>query len=91
VKTAAYIRVLGLVQGVSYRYFAQKVARGLKLQGTVRNRHDGSVELEVEGERGLIEELITSLKIGPPSAHVTDVRVEWRGATDRYEDFRIAF
>lgn len=87
----AYIRVSGLVQGVSYRYFAHRTAKQLGLAGFVRNRPDGDVELEVTGERGLIEELIEALRIGPPAADVTDVEVRWLPAGKGYDDFRIAF
>ena len=36
--------VTGRVQGVGYRYYAQKVALSLKLTGWVRNLPSGSVE-----------------------------------------------
>jgi len=91
-KTAAYIRVSGVVQGVSFRYFTQKTARDLGLSGWVRNRPDGDVELEAMGERGIIEELITALGVGPPAAHVRDVQVRWLNkSTDNSTGFRVIF
>lgn len=91
-KAAAYIRVSGVVQGVSFRYFTQKTARDLGLSGWVRNRPDGDVELEAAGERGLIEELIKALRVGPPAAHVRDVQVSWQHKNENgYEGFQVTF
>ena len=41
--------VRGQVQGVGYRYFVQRVARGLNLTGYVKNEPDGSVVVEAQG------------------------------------------
>ena len=75
---AVHIVVEGLVQGVWYRWFAARRAEALGLTGYVRNLYDGSVEVEAEGERSLLEELIRELKVGPRSAHVSDMKIEWK-------------
>jgi acylphosphatase len=67
----------GLVQGVGFRWFVSRKAEGLGVSGWVRNLHNGSVELEAEADRSMLEELIKAVKIGPRSAHVTNVRIEW--------------
>jgi acylphosphatase len=91
-KAAAYIRVSGVVQGVGFRYFTQRMARDLGLSGWVRNRPDGDVDLEAMGEKGLIEELIRVLRVGPPSAHVSDVQIQWLEKNDhKYDGFHVAF
>lgn len=51
----------GRVQGVGFRMTAVHCARGLPLAGTVKNLPDGRVELDVQGERGDIESLLTRL------------------------------
>ena len=73
----AHIVVEGLVQGVGYRWFASHRANELGLGGHVRNLADGNVEIEAEGERSLVEELIAALKVGPRSAHVRNLRIMW--------------
>ena len=69
--------VSGRVQGVGYRWFARDAAHALGLAGSIRNRRDGTVELEVEGGRALIEDLARRLRQGPPAAQVRDVSVQW--------------
>lgn len=74
----AHIVVLGMVQGVGFRWFTAREAQGLGLSGFVRNSGDGSVEVEAEGERGIVEELINRLKVGPRSADVQDLQIIWQ-------------
>lgn len=56
-----YIQFYGKVQGVGFRYHATYKARFLGLTGWVRNRSDGSVEMEVQGEPKLIDDLLLYL------------------------------
>ena len=73
-----HVMVRGDVQGVGYRYTMLIVARQAGAAGWVRNRRDGSVEAEVEGTPGQIDEVLAWMAEGPPgslvqSATVTDV------------------
>lgn len=85
----AAITVRGLVQGVGYRWFVNRHAVQLGLKGEVRNNYNGTVSVEVEGDRSLIEELLQQLKIGPRSAQVNDVRVEWSQPKNMFLGFSI--
>ncbi|MBU3937188.1 MAG: acylphosphatase [Proteobacteria bacterium] len=67
--------VEGLVQGVYFRDYAQKEARGFGLSGWVRNRPDGSVEAVLEGEAEKVEQMLAWLHIGSPQAEVREVQV----------------
>ncbi len=87
----AHILVKGLVQGVGFRWFVEHKANNLGLKGYVRNLFSGEVEIEVEGERGLIEELIVKLKIGNRSSNVTDVQMRWLDFENKFKDFQIRF
>jgi acylphosphatase len=50
---------------------------------------DGSVEVEAEGDRSLIEELIKNLKVGPRSAQVRDLHIEWLPLRNETKAFEI--
>jgi acylphosphatase len=85
-----HIVVRGLVQGVGFRWYAAHRAESLGLRGYVKNCYDGSVEVEAVGDRSLLEEFIKELKVGPRSAHVTDVQMEWLTSSSRqYTSFEI--
>jgi len=85
----AHIIVEGLVQGVGFRWFVARKAEALGLKGFVKNLYDGNVELEAEGERSLVEELIGQVKVGPRSAQVNNLRIEWREPQHRTAHFEI--
>jgi acylphosphatase len=87
----AHILVSGFVQGVCYRWFVEKKANSLGLTGYVKNLYDGRVEVVVEGERGLIEELIKMIKIGPPAADVRDIKIEWQEYKGEFSGFGIRY
>jgi len=84
-----HIIVQGFVQGVGFRYFVYRHASSLGLTGWVRNLYSSEVELEVEGDRSMIEELIKELKVGPRSAQVKDLKIEWQDFKSRYQGFEI--
>jgi acylphosphatase len=68
--------VSGRVQGVSYRAATASEARRLGVVGWVRNRDDGTVELEVEGPDDRVASLLAWCEHGPPAARVAGVAVE---------------
>lgn len=63
----------GLVQGVGYRASCQRRAEDLGLSGWVRNRPDGSVEVEAEGSPQQLAELLLWCERGPLGAQVNGV------------------
>lgn len=71
-----HIIVKGVVQGVGFRYFTRRLANQMGLAGYVRNLPGGNVEVEVEGEDGMVKEMVENLRTGPSSAHVTGIEVE---------------
>ena len=60
-KVRKHIYFYGRVQGVGFRYYAVQKAVQLGLAGWVRNRYDGSVEMEVEGAETDIDQNILFL------------------------------
>lgn len=70
------LRIHGRVQGVFFRNWTAAKARALGVRGWVRNRRDGSVEIEAYGEDEALEALIAACRTGPPAASVERVEVE---------------
>jgi acylphosphatase len=66
--------VSGRVQGVGFRWFVREAARRHRLAGWVRNRDDGSVEVETSGDDASVREFVEAIREGPPGARVDDVR-----------------
>lgn len=55
---------MGCVQGVGFRYRAYHTANLFGLTGWVRNDYDGSVTMEIQGDRSSIESLLEKLGQG---------------------------
>jgi acylphosphatase len=87
----AEIIVNGLVQGVGYRYFVLREAKRLELKGFTQNLYTGEVMTIVEGEKGIIEELINKLKVGPIHASVKSCKVDWLEPKNEFTDFEVKF
>jgi acylphosphatase len=69
------ILVTGHVQGVGYRQSARQQARKLGIEAKALNRPDGSVLLEAQGPREVVDQLVDWAKVGPVLAEVRDVTV----------------
>ncbi len=50
------------------------------LEGYVRNRYDGAVEVEAEGNADALERFLDLLRRGPRMARIQDVVVSWMPA-----------
>jgi acylphosphatase len=64
------IRVIfeGRVQGVGFRYTVKDLARGFDVCGWVKNLSDGSVELQVMGEKSEVDSFIREIVEESPLA-----------------------
>lgn len=81
--------ISGLVQGVGYRYFAQRSAAKHQVKGYVRNLADGSVEAFVQGTERSVNDFRDDLAAGPRYSrvdHIEELVVEPDAA---YATFRI--
>jgi acylphosphatase len=76
--------VTGRVQGVGFRYSAQRKARQLGLHGWVGNRADGAVEGVVSGDDTALGRFQTWLSDGPPGAQV--FTLDWQAADETIAD-----
>ena len=66
----------GRVQGVGYRAYVERVAEKLGLDGWVKNRRDGSVEVYAMGTPEKLGQLRAALQKGPMMARVEYVAEE---------------
>jgi len=84
--------VEGDVQGVGFRFFAERVARQLNLGGYVKNLRDGRVEVYAVGPADQLEEMRRRLEVGPRAARVRQVMEEEAAVLERYrDDFVVEF
>jgi acylphosphatase len=67
--------VSGRVQGVGFRWSTREQAQRLAVTGFARNRADGAVDVEAEGEPTAVDALVAWLRVGPPFAEVSGVEV----------------
>ena len=74
--TRRYV-VAGLVQGVGFRWYAARHARGLCLTGYARNLADGRVEVVATGsDAAALARLEALLRAGPAHARVDSVEAQ---------------
>lgn len=63
----------GTVQGVGFRFFAERVAARLGVAGYVKNLFDGRVEVYAIGSAAQLDALKDELRRGPRMATVTEL------------------
>ena len=81
--------ITGNVQGVGYRFFAQRAAARHQVLGHVRNCADGSVEVIAEGRASDVEEFKKDLVTGPQYSRVDQVEEINVEPTGLYPSFRV--
>lgn len=75
-KVSFSITVSGKVQGVGYRYFAQKEAYKHGVTGWVRNMANGNVEIYAEGSVQQVDRFVDNLRQGPSHSNVQDIQIQ---------------
>ncbi len=73
-----HFTVKGRVQGVGFRWFVQREAFELGLQGWVRNTADGDVEVLAAGSEEQLQKLYASLKRGSRGSRVDSIEQRQR-------------
>ena len=86
-----HIIVKGKVQGVGFRYYTRRLAISLGLTGFVKNLAGGEVEIEAEGEKQNIQEMIRDLQTKDMSEYISDLQIDWSDQQNKYHDFVISF
>jgi acylphosphatase len=78
---AVQVKVTGRVQGVAFRWEAQREALRLGVTGWVRNEPDGAVAAHLEGDDQAVDAMVAWCRQGPPAARVRDVVVNPAGVS----------
>jgi acylphosphatase len=82
--------VSGRVQGVGFRYRAYHTANSLRLTGYVKNLYDGRVELEVQGERDMVERFLGMVEQGT-WIHIDGIESENMDVIEDERSFRTEY
>jgi acylphosphatase len=85
---AKHIFFAGSVQGVGFRFTAQRIASRYELNGFVRNMPDGRVEMLVQGSPENIDNCIEDLQRTFP---VSQTKIEQAAFDSSCQDFKITF
>jgi len=88
-KVARKFLIRGEVQGVGYRFFAQRAAAQHQVVGYVRNMPNGTVEALAEGSLPNIEAFRNDLAAGPRFSRVEQVEEKVIDPTGEYSSFRV--
>ena len=81
----------GRVQGVGFRFTAQRYANETGVTGYVKNLWGGQVEIVAEGEKKKVETFLERIKNGPLSRYIDDVETHYSKYTGQFRDFHIRF
>ncbi len=88
-KIARTYVISGRVQGVGFRYFAERVANQLGIRGYVKNLYAGSVEVYAIGDENSLEQFKRHLAEGPRSARVSGIDESEESVSEEYSRFEI--
>ncbi|CAN5533696.1 acylphosphatase [soil metagenome] len=81
--------ISGDVQGVGYRFFAQRSSARHQIRGYVKNLEDGRVEVLAEGKAAAVDAFRLDLAAGPTNSRVTVVEELVLEPGGLYSNFRI--
>lgn len=88
----AYVLIVsGRVQGVGFRWFAEREALKRNIRGYVRNLEDGRVEILAQAAPDALDEFRESIRRGPSASRVDEVEVKAIDVDTALSSFRIRF
>lgn len=80
----------GRVQGVSFRYTAEEIARDSGVSGWVKNLPDGRVEVVAEAEEQTLKDFLSRIN-ERFSSFIRDADINWEAASGKFKEFGIKF
>lgn len=85
-----HVFISGKVQGVSYRFYTEKQAQALGVNGWVRNLADHRVEAVFEGQENAVKNMVKWCNQGSPAAIVKEV-ISYEEIPEGIKGFRIVY
>lgn len=85
------IQVFGIVQGVGFRYFVERLAHKYNVYGTVQNVNN-YVEVYAQGHDSELEYFIKAVTAGAsPASKVTDYQIDTLALDETYDRFKVLY
>ncbi len=88
---AYQILISGRVQGVGFRWFAQKQAEQYGIAGYVRNLPDRRVQVVAQGEKEVLDAYCDTLREGPAFSKTETLSTERISVDPEIKGFHIRF
>ena len=85
-----HIYYSGSVQGVGFRFTAERAAGSLGIAGWVKNSGDGRVEVLCEGSESALKSFLEKID-DVFREYIRDIDTEWFEATGEFDGFDIRF
>ncbi len=85
------ILISGKVTGVFFRAHVRDLARDLGVKGYVKNTPDDDLKVIAEGDKKVLDKLISFCKKGPESAVVEKVKIKKEAFKNEFENFLIEY
>ena len=86
---SALIILDGIVQGVGLRYAVQRIAKRLKVSGSVENLEDSTVKISCSATRDTIDEFINQLRELNDPINIDNVDVKYSDDVKHSNGFKI--
>lgn len=83
------INVYGLVQGVGFRFFVERLADKFGVLGWVMNSPDGSVKIHANIDENIFDEFIKLLREGSAFSAIKNIEVINRNDSQKYNKFEV--
>ena len=79
----------GHVQGVGFRFTAERLAHQFSVKGFVRNLPNGKVQIVAEGEEDVLQQFYRAVCESSMASYIRDTQTEWGDPEHRFRRFEI--
>jgi acylphosphatase len=80
----------GRVQGIGFRFTAERIALSLGITGWVKNLFNGKVEIVAEADEKKIDKFLEEIN-SSFSNYIQNQDLDWQEATGEFKNFGIKF